>query len=116
MWSALQSFVDEGILSIYVKRANSCEWTDVRLMFEIKYDTVKKKKKNKQNILHSEEIIAALSQLGYYFQFQEKIKSRNLPQRNNLFETFKLKPFSNKKVKNEVIVERLRCWKYNPTH
>lgn len=31
-----------------VKRANSCEWTDVRPMFEIKYDIVKKKKQKQK--------------------------------------------------------------------
>ena len=82
-------------------------------MFEIKYDTVKKTSKI-YSIL--KRLSAALSQLGYCFQFYEKTKSRNLPQRNILFETFKLKPSSNKKVKNEVIVECLRCWKYNTTH
>ena len=60
-------------------------------MFEIKYDTVKKKKKKPSKIYSIlKRLSAALSQLGYYFQFHEKIKSRYPPQRNNLFETFKL--------------------------
>ena len=40
-------------------------------MFEIKYDTVKKSSEM-YSIL--KRLSAALSQLGYYFQFREKIK------------------------------------------